>query len=201
MGRAELSVNSSPLWVKSSGQACDSAILNQLSITREVLRPGRREFKLRPFSAGSILTLQDRAVGFHHLGGPLVTEPLISGLTPSLPLRLLTSLPDLTLGAIALRRFAPETPGRYRSRYRPHDDRNLKQSTPRKKNTAERPRVASTVRRLVSGFKFEVSRETNSIGQTSTVVFPSGWRYDHPTRDAHAGPSGYPVVLRPFSGL
>ena len=41
MGRAELSVNSSPLWVKSSGQACDFAILNQLSITRQVLRPGR----------------------------------------------------------------------------------------------------------------------------------------------------------------
>ena len=60
MGRAELSVNSSPLWVKSSGQACDSAILNQLSITREVLRPGRREFKLRPFSAGSILTLRNK---------------------------------------------------------------------------------------------------------------------------------------------
>ena len=41
MGRAELSVNSRTLWVKSSGQACDFAILNQLSITREVLRPGR----------------------------------------------------------------------------------------------------------------------------------------------------------------
>src|SRR5205814_3189121 len=52
---------------------------------------------------------------------------------PSLPLRVLTSLPDLTLGAIALRRFAPETPGRYRSQSRPHDDRNLKKSTPRKK--------------------------------------------------------------------
>ena len=56
MGRAELSVNSSPLWVKSLGQACDFAILNQLSITRKVLRQVGREFKLRPFSAGSILT-------------------------------------------------------------------------------------------------------------------------------------------------
>ena len=60
MGRAELSVNSSPLWVKSSGQACDFAILNQLSITRKVLRQVGREFKLRPFSAGSILTLRNK---------------------------------------------------------------------------------------------------------------------------------------------
>ena len=58
--------------------------------------------------------------------------------------------------------------------------------------------MASTVRRLVSGFKFEVSRETNSIGQTSTVVFPSGWRYDHPTRDAHAGPKWLPCCLAPL---
>ena len=60
MGRAELSVNSSPLWVKSSGQACDFAILNQLSITRKVLRQVGREFKLRPFSAGSILRLRNK---------------------------------------------------------------------------------------------------------------------------------------------
>jgi len=81
------------LWVKSSGQACDSAILNQLSITREVLRPGRREFKLRPFSAGSILRLRNKI------------EPLAS-----------TTSVDLLLQNRSYR----ASPRRYRSGYWPH---------------------------------------------------------------------------------
>ena len=40
------------------GQAFDSAILNQVSITRELHGHVGNEFKLRPFSAGSILTLR-----------------------------------------------------------------------------------------------------------------------------------------------
>src|SRR6266481_2672594 len=42
------------------GQPCDSAILNQRPITRKVSRTLGREFKLWPFSAGSILTLRKR---------------------------------------------------------------------------------------------------------------------------------------------
>jgi hypothetical protein len=52
------------LTLRGSGQACDFAILNQGStaLTKTVETYGHvgREFKVRPFSAGSILTLRNR---------------------------------------------------------------------------------------------------------------------------------------------